>query len=327
MRFRLRIRILDPPVTKSGSRRYKGLHIHVFEGQNTMIRSTFLTLLLLPLAASADNGDLGGDSRWFVQVNLVAMRSASDDGALYGWLKDEVIDDLEEEFGEGSVEDFDAATVFGAGDDGDGLGIVLDGQMNAAMRERLIKRLAAKPLLDLAGGDAFVVGADEKMAEEFDVKFDIEGLLLGFGQDSSAFVTTSRDLLEDFLAGDRFRAISASDLLVVRAEPMVSGSVDTESIGKGYGNWNSKVMRNIRRAGFALADAGGAYDIQVELIAVDEAQAQALQNIVQGVVGLQALAEEEPEMAFLSSLQTQREGERVSLSVEVGSGELLNILD
>jgi len=292
-----------------------------------MFRSIILSVLLLPVAATAADGSLGEDSRWFVQVNLAAMRDASDDGALYGWLQREVIDDLEEEFGEGSIEDFDALTVFGTGDGGDGLGIVLDGRMNAAIRERLIERLAAEPLLDLAGGDAFVVGADEKMAEEFDIEFDGKSLLLGFGQDSSAFVTTSRDLLEDFLAGDRFRSMAASDLLIVRAEPMLSGAVDTESIGEGYGNWNSKVMRNIRRAGFALADSGGGYKVQVELVAIDEAQAQALQNIVQGVVGLQALAEDEPEMAFLSTLQTRRDGDRVSLSVDVSSQELLGILD
>ncbi len=292
-----------------------------------MFRFILLTLLLLPLAVSADNGDLGKDSRWFVQVNLEAMRGASDDGALYGWLQREVIDDLEKEFGEGSIGDFDGVTVFGIGDDGDGLGIVLDGRMNAAMHERLIERLAAEPLSDRAGGDAFVIGANEEMAEEFDIEFDEGSLLLGFGEDSSAFVTTSRDLLEGFLAGDRFRPMTASDLLIVRAEPMLSGAVDTESIGEGYGNWNSQVMRNIRRAGFALADSGGGYEVQVELIAIDETQAQALQNIVQGVVGLQALAEEEPEMAFLSTLQTRRDGDRVSLSVEVGSKELLAILD
>lgn len=292
-----------------------------------MIRYILLTLLLMPFAAGADDGYLGEDSRWFVQVNLEAMRGASDEGALYGWLQREVIDDLEEEFGEGSIDGFDSVTVFGTGNDGDGLGIVLDGRMDAAMRERLIERLAAEPLLDLAGGDAFVIGADEDMAEKFDVKIDGEGLLLGFGQDSAAFVTTSRDLLEDFLAGDRFRSPAASELLVVRAEPLVSGAVDTESMGEGYGNWNSKVMRNIRRAGFALSDADGSYDVQVELIATDEPQAQALQNIVQGLVGLQALAEEEPEMAFLSTLQTQRDGERVNLSIRLGSRELLDILD
>jgi hypothetical protein len=292
-----------------------------------MFRIILLTFFLLPGMAAAADGALGQDSRWFVQVNLAAMRGASDDGALYGWLEREVIDDLEEEFGEGSIDDFDALTVFGSGDDGDGLGIVLDGRMDAAMRERLIERLAAEPLPDVAGGDAFAVGANEELADEFDIEFDDESLLLGFGIDSTAFVTTSRSLLDDYLAGDRFRAIDATDLLVIHAEPMLAGAVDTESIGRGHGNWDSKVMRNIRRAGFALTDANGSYDVRVELIAVDEAQAQALQNIVQGVIGLQALAEEEPEMAFLSTLQTQREGERVSLSVLVGADELVNLLD
>jgi len=318
--------ILDAVVTKCAARRYKGLLIHVTARQDAMFRSIFLILLLLPLAASADNGDLGGDSRWFVQVNLAAMRGASDDGALYGWLEREVIDDLEEEFGDGSLDELDAVTVFGTA--GDGLGVVLDGRMNAAMRERLIDRLAAEPLPDLADGRAFVVGADEAMAEEFDIEIDVNGLLLGFGPDSSAFVTTRRDLLEAYLAGDRFRSLSASELLVVRADPLLAGGVDTESVGKGYGNWNSKVMRNIRRAGFALADADGAYDIHVELLAVDADQARALQNIVQGLVGLQALAaEEEPEMAFLSTLRTGLDGERVSLSIQVGSRELIEILD
>ncbi len=292
-----------------------------------MIRSILLTLLLLPLAVSAADRTLGEDSRWFVQVNLAAIRGASDDGALYGWLQREVIEDLEEEFGEGSVDDFDAITVFGTSDDGQGLGIVLDGRMDADMRERVIRRSAATPLEDIGGGNAYVLGGNEELAEEFDIEFDGDPLFMAFGERSGAFVTTSRALLEAFLDGARFERIAASELLIIRADPMLSGAVDTEAIGEGYGNWNSKVMRNIRRAGFALTDAGGGYDVNVELIAVDEAQAQALQNIVQGVIGLQALADEEPELSFVSSLQTQRDGERVSLSVQVSSEELMGLLD
>lgn len=292
-----------------------------------MFRSILLIMLLLPIAATAADGALGEDSRWFVQVNLAAMRDASDDGALYGWLQREVIEDLEEEFGEGSIDDFDAVTVFGASDDGEGLGIVFDGRMDADTRERLIERLAAEPLLDIAGGDAYVVGANEELADELDIQIDDGSLLLAFGDDASAFVTSSRSLLDDFLAGDRFQPIAAAELLVIRADPLLSGAVDTQAIGGGHGNWDSKVMRNIRRAGFALSDAEGSYDVNVELVAVDETQAQALQNIVQGLVGLQTLAKEEPEMAFLSTLQTRRDGERVNLSIRVGSSELLKILD
>ncbi|NBB91866.1 MAG: hypothetical protein GVY32_01705 [Gammaproteobacteria bacterium] len=292
-----------------------------------MIRSILLTLLLLPMAASAADGSLGENSRWFVQVNLAAIRGASDDGALYGWLQREVIDDLEEEFGEGSIDDFDAITVFGATDSGDGLGVVLDGRMDAEIRERVIRRAAAAPLEEIGGGNAYVLGGNEELAEDLDIEFDGDPLFLAFGEQSAAFVTTSRSLLEAFLDGARFERIDASELLVIRADPMLSGAVDTEAIGAGYGNWNSKVMRNIRQAGFALTDAGGGYDVNLELIAVDEAQAQALQNIVQGVIGLQALAEEEQELAFISTLQTQREGERVSLSVQVSAEELMTLID
>lgn len=294
-----------------------------------MIRSILLALLLLPLplAVSAADRSLGEDSRWFVQINLAAIRAASDDGALYGWLQRELIEDLEEEFGEGSVDDFDAITVFKTSDSGDGLGIVLDGRMNADIRERVIRRSAATPLEDIGGGNAYVLGGNKTLAESLDIEFDGAPLFMAFGERSGAFVTTSRALLEAFLDGARFERIAASELLIIRADPMLSGAVNIEAIGEGYGNWNSKVMRNIRRGGFALTDAGGGYEVNIELIAVDEAQAQALQNIVQGVIGLQALADEGPESAFLSTLQTQRDGERVSLSVQVSSDELLGLLD
>lgn len=290
-----------------------------------MIRSILLTLLLLPFTVTAADDSLGDDSRWFVQVNLAAMRDASDDGALYGWLRREVIEDLEEEFGEGTVDDLDALAVFGAGPDRDGFSVMIEGRLNADMRGTVLRRLAAEPLSDAA--DAYEAGANEELAEEYDLEIDGGTLYLAFDDYSAAFVTTRRSLLDDFLAGERFNSIDGSDLLVIRADPMLSGAVDTEAIGKGHGSWNSKVMRNIRRAGFALTDADGGYDVRVELIAVDEAQAQALQNIVQGLVSLHALAEEEPELAFASTLQTRREGERVNLSVQVSSKELLHLLD
>lgn len=292
-----------------------------------MIRFILTTLLLLPFAAPAADGNLGEDSSWFVQVNLAAMRGASDDGALYGWLKREVIEDLEEEFGEGTVDDLDALAVFSADADSGGFGVLVEGRLNQGLRDSVIRHLAAEPLADAEG--AYEAGANEDLAEEFDLEFDGRSLYLAFADDSAAFVTTRRSLLDDFLAGDRFAPLTASDLLVIRAEPMVSGGVDTAALGERSGHWDSQVMRNIRRAGFALTDAGGGYDVSVELLAVDEAQAQALQNIVQGLIGLQTLssAEEDPELKFLSSLESERDGNRVSLSVNVSSNEMLELLD
>ncbi len=292
-----------------------------------MKRFILITLLLLPFTAPATDGALGEGSPWFVQVNLAAMRGASDDGALYGWLRREVIEDLEEEFGEGTIDELDALAVFGAGPDRDGFSVMVEGRLDEELRDTVIRRLAAESLSDVDG--AYLAGADKELAERFDLEIEGGSLYLGFDEDSAVFVTTRRSLLDAFLAGDRFAPLAASDLLVLRAEPMLSGGVDTAALGEGHGHWDSQVMRNIRRAGFALTDAAGGYDVRVELIAVDGAQAQALQNIVQGLIGLQTLSasEGDPELSFLSSLKSEREDDRVSLSVNVSSDEMLELLD
>jgi hypothetical protein len=288
------------------------------------IRNLMLAALLLPVSVLAAD-DLGGDSPWFVHVNLAAMRDASDGGALYGWVEREIIDDLEDEFGEGRVSGIEQVSVFGTRD-GEGLGILMTGRMDAETRGDIVRRFAAEPLEGAADG-AFEVGADADLADEIDIELDEGSLFLGFGEDGDLFVTSRRALLDQFQSGGRFAPVDSTELLVVRAESLVSGGFDAESLANGPIQWDSKVMRNIRRGGFALSDVDGGYGVSLELVAVDEPQAQALLNIMQGLIGLQALADEEPKLGFLDTARTERDAERVSVSVQVSSEQLMHLLD
>lgn len=289
------------------------------------LRSVFLALLLIPAMSAA--ADLDADSSWFVHINLDAMRSASDDGALYGWLEREVITDVEEEFGEGSIASFEAITVFGSAD-GEGIGILMSGgNLDDSFKEQLLTRTAALPLEDAGGTEAYAVGEDSEMADKVDIELDEGSLFMGFDDSSDAFLTTRRALLDSFLAGDRFAADRGSDLLVIRADSLLHGGVDASGMGMGQVQWDSKIMRNIRQAGFSLSDVEGGYSVAVELLAVDETQAQALMNIVQGLIGLRTLADEEPDLAFLDGLETQRDADRVKLSVQIGADQLMDMLD
>lgn len=288
------------------------------------VRNLLLAALLLPISVFAAD-DLGGDSPWFVHVNLAAMRDASDGGALYGWLEREVIDDLEEEFGEGRVSGIEQVSVFGTSD-GDGVGVLMTGGIDAEARGEIVRSFAAEPLDD-AGEGAYEVGADADIADEIDIELDEGALFLAFDEAGDLFVTSRRSLLDRFQSGARFAPAATTELLVIRANSLVSGGVDTETLSNGPIQWDSKMMRNIRRAGFALSDVDGGYDVSLELVAVDESQAQALVNVVQGLIGLQALANEEPELGFLGTAQAQRNAERVNVSVQVSSEQLMHLLD
>jgi hypothetical protein len=292
-----------------------------------MIRSILLIVLLLPAIAPAAGIPLAEDSRWYVHANFEAMRGASDGRALYDWVEREVLEDVIEEFGRDFVDRFEAVTVFGGRRGHEQVGVVLDGRLAAEQRQALLERFAAEQLDGLGDGSAFELGASAELGDDIDI--DIDGsLYLGLGDGERMLITPSMALLERFVAGDaRLEPASESQLIIVRADSLLGGAVDAESLEDDSNGWNSNVMRNIRQAAFSLADADGHYELRVDLVAVDVAQAQALVNIVEGLVSLRALSEEEPDMAFLSGLESRIEGHNVTLSLRLPPEELVRVLD
>jgi len=288
-----------------------------------------LLITTLPLSALAADRDAPAlETGWHMQVNLEAMRVASDDGALYGWLEREVIDDLEEEFGEGTVSQFTAVTIFGSLEPEQRFGLVLHGPIAADTRERMIASLDAQRLDGFRGAEVYQALGKSRIADKIDIRLTDPGLFLAFGDRGQTLLTTSEDLLVDFQAsGGRLESELTPDLLVIRTDVLLRGGVDT-TVMAGKGNsWNSQIMRNIRRAGVVLSDIGGRYELLLEMVAVNETQAQALASIVQGLIGLQTLSNEDQSLGFLRSLQTTGDGDRVTMAFQITPAELLELLD
>lgn len=288
-----------------------------------------LLVTTLPLSALAADRDAPAlETGWHMQVNLEAMRVASDDGALYGWLEREVIDDLEEEFGEGTVSQFTAVTIFGSLEPEQRFGLVLHGPIAADTRERMIASLDAQRLDGFRGAEVYQALGKSRIADKIDIRLTDPGLFLAFGDRGQTLLTTSENLLVDFQAsGGRLESELTPDLLVIRTDVLLRGGVDT-TVMTGKGNsWNSQIMRNIRRAGVVLSDIGGRYELLLEMVAVNETQAQALASIVQGLIGLQTLSNEDQSLGFLRSLQTTGDGDRVTMAFQITPAELLELLD
>lgn len=288
-----------------------------------------LLITTLPLSALAADRDAPAlETGWHMQVNLEAMRVASDDGALYGWLEREVIDDLEEEFGEGTVSQFTAVTIFGSLEPEQRFGLVLHGPIAADTRERMIASLDAQRLDGFRGAEVYQALGKSRIADKIDIRLTDPGLFLAFGDRGQTLLTTSENLLVDFQAsGGRLESELTPDLLVIRTDVLLRGGVDT-TVMAGKGNsWNSQIMRNIRRAGVVLSDIGGRYELLLEMVAVNETQAQALASIVQGLIGLQTLSNEDQSLGFLRSLQTTGDGDRVTMAFQITPAELLELLD
>lgn len=288
-----------------------------------------LLITTLPLSALAADRDAPAlETGWHMQVNLEAMRVASDDGALYGWLEREVIDDLEEEFGEGTVSQFTAVTIFGSLEPEQRFGLVLHGPIAADTRERMIASLDAQRLDGFRGAEVYQALGKSRIADKIDIRLTDPGLFLAFGDRGQTLLTTSEDLLVDFQAsGGRLESELTPDLLVIRTDVLLRGGVDTKVMAGKGNSWNSQIMRNIRRAGVVLSDIGGRYELLLEMVAVNETQAQALASIVQGLIGLQTLSNEDQSLGFLRSLQTTGDGDRVTMAFQITPAELLELLD
>lgn len=295
-----------------------------------LIHVFFALLLLAPLGLRADDGlPLPSHTGWYVHANLAAMRAASDEQKLYGWFCRNIIDDLEEEFGQGSVTGFDAVTVFSRTTDRGGFGLVLHGGLDADRRQQLIEQLSLRLLEDREGHEVYEIAPLSIPAVELEKALGSTGVFLAFGDRGQTLLTTGEDVLAEFLAaGAQFEGDFSPDLLVIRAaDTLMRGGIDTASMSGMGGSYESQVFRNIEQAGVALADIGGRYELRVEMVAVSAEKAQALSGIVQGLIGLHAMSEGDADLEFLGTLQSSAEDNRLKLDMQMTPDQLMELLD
>ena len=300
----------------------------------------FLALCLLPLAALAGPSNLpvAADAQWYVHANVLEMRQTVAGQQLYGWLDGEVFSEIEQELGIDLGKELDGVTVVGSGQPGHDAAVILHGFFSSRTREEVLAKINSEATMtaETAYGRTYYRVSDGQEAPKDEGRrakhgeAHFEGAHLAFGDLGQTLITQDPELMNEFLAsGGHFEGSMPAGLLVIQAEhPLLQGGMDAQNLHLDGGPWESEMFQNVQQAALTIADDNGLVAIRAEVVAIDPMMAEAIRNIIQGVVSLQALANEDPEAAaLLSNLKVTTAGNVVNMALSLEPERIVEILD
>lgn len=275
-----------------------------------------LLLLGLPAALLADTASLPADSKWYFHADFDKMRSTEAGQHLYGWLQEEVFNEIREDAGIDLDKEADTLTAYAVSDDR--IVVVIDGSISQETEDKVLAMGAASGSLDRLGSgkrvyyhikesdDAEDAGEAAEGEDEDGSNVDIEvdgfedGAYFTFAVKDKLIVASARDDIEALIANKG--RIDAGDgprgaLFVLSAErSLLQAGVQAGELGDEIG-WDSNILRNTEQAALLIADEGGKLSIQAQLVATEKAMADSLASIVRGLISLQIFNQDlDPEL-------------------------------
>jgi hypothetical protein len=293
--------------------------------QMRFIRNLVLFFVFLaPVAAlsALRPGDLPETSKWYFHVDFKEMRSSDAGKHLYAWLQEEVFEDIREDAGVDLDNEADFMTAFAT--EGDGMVIVIEGDISQDTEDRLMAMGAASGSLDRFGsGDkAFFHIKDDDDHENGDIDIDSfdNGAYFSFAVKNKLLVTSTREKMEALLA-DRGRIKSVKSekgaLFVLNAERnLMQAGARAGDLGDNV-DWDSNILRNTEQAALLIADKAGKIAIEAQLVTTEAEMAESLASIVRGLISLQVFNDEmDPEIAnFLQNTNVDVEDTTLTITV------------
>lgn len=277
------------------------------------------------------------DSAFYLSVNLEAMKQGQASAPLYAFFDDEILDELRDEFGTDLVDSLEGVSLFGSGPDQMPV-VVLHGEIPRSARDRIVDQLFREhddvELLTDQGRNYYAFGGLDLDWDgpRFKTGEGHDALFLAFGEAGQTLITPDRTTLDDFLAsGGLPEAVMSSELVVIQADrALAQGGLNGRHavFGGSGGPWESEVFRKVDRLALLVAEGTTGLEIAVEAHSASSEVAQALQNIVQGIISLKALSSEVPkEFEWLDGVRISRDDHITRLDVAIPSSTLVEILD
>jgi hypothetical protein len=292
-----------------------------------IIAGLFTAPLATLAALSAD--DLPATSQWYFHVDFKEMRSTDAGRILYGWLEDEVFDDVREDAGVDLNKEADSLTAFSA--DGNGVVVIIDGNISQETEDKVLAMGAVSGSLDKfeSGGHSYYYVADDghhagARDEHRNVDIDMDsfddGAFISFAIDKKLLVTSSKAGMQALLAENGKVPGSKGGtgaLFVLTAErSFVQAGAQTGDLGNDL-DWDSNILRNTEHAALLIADKAGKIAIEAQLVTTENEMAASLASIVRGLISLQVFNDDmDPQFAkFLQNTSVDVDNNKLTISV------------
>jgi hypothetical protein len=295
-------------------------------------------LLAIPGLAMAELGDIPGGTTWYFHVDFDQMRSADAGKGVYGWMVDEIFDDVKEDAGVDLANELDSLTAFSAA--GQGPVILFEGKVSQMSKDRLMTLIAAEGDLKPheSSGKAYYRFTDGGSTDSDDatgigtdnIEIQFEALedesWISLALDDKVLVTSSEEQMKAMLK--RGGKISGSRghsgaLLVLTAEtPLLQAGMNSVALGResdGDSGWESNILRNTEQVAFLVAAAANKLAIEAKLITTEPDMAQSLASVARGLVSLVAFSDDmDAEMvALVQGTKIEAEGRNLIISLAI----------
>jgi hypothetical protein len=303
---------------------------------NEGLKMRFLTvlfaavLLAAPVAALADVSDVPGSAEWYLHVDLEKMKSEEAGKVLYGWMREEVFDEVREEAGIDIDKEVSSLTAFSV--TGQGPVIVIDGKFSDETRDKLMAIIAAQgdiQPLKASGRTYYRLGdGDELNYEDGNVSVTLdsldEGAWISLDVKNKILVTGGEEQMKALLA-NKGRVPGAGSnrnaLLVLSAEKSLLQAGMNSSLIEDDGDtdWDSNILRNTKQVAFLVAAAANKLAIEARLITTEPAMAESLASVARGLISLASLDDsmDAQTAAALKGTTVEAKGNSLNLSLAV----------
>lgn len=265
-------------------------------------------IISLPVAAVAAEITMDGlpdDTVWYLHADIEAMRASDSGGPIYAWFQDEVMVEINEEFGIDLNAEVNSITAFS--ESANGAIIIVEGPLSKKSQEKMLAIAVLESAVDTRlhnGMEYYFIGegdegsdGNEGRRNGRDYFDDFEDVFYSsFAIDGKAIITSSEDQLRELLDnGGRIAGSGSHDgaLFVMSADTsFVQAGLRTDSLADDDDGWNSNIIRNTRQAALLVSDSAGMIAVEAKLVSTDPMMAQAIGGIVNGLISLQAFNSE-----------------------------------
>jgi len=304
-------------------------------------------LFAAPGLATADIGDIPDGATWYLHVDFEQMRSASAGKGVYGWLVDEVFEDVSEDAGVDLEKELDSLTGFSI--EGQGPIFLFEGNVSQTSKDRLMAIIAAQGDLNPQkssgksyyrftdggrddGNDSGGSGSDKLEIEFAELKNES---WISMALDNKVLVTSSEEQMKAMLKnGGKISGSRSHDraLLILTADkPLLQAGVNSVALGKdgdGDSGWGSNILRNTEQVAFLVAVAANKLAIEAQLVTTEPDMAASLASVTRGLISLTAFSDDmDANMRnLIQGTRIEAEGRNLVISLAIDPELLVSAL-
>lgn len=293
-------------------------------------------LFLIPatMLAAVGPDDLPEASKWYFHADFEEMRSSEAGKHLFGWLQEEVFEEVLEETGIDLEKETNQITAFATS--GENVVVVIEGNISQETKDKVLAIAGVSGSLDKLGSGSkayYFVGenGDQDGHSNIDIDSFDDGAYFSFVVKDKILVAATEADMEKMIANNgKHPGAKKSNgaLFVLSAErSLMQAGVKAGDLGDELG-WDSNILRNTEQAALIVADEKGKMAIEAQLRTTEKEMADSLASIVRGLISLQIFNNDlDPEFAsLLQNTSVDTDGTALTIKIAMDPEAVMELI-